>query len=232
MRETLRYLRLMLLVGCLVSGLERMACAFPDFGGSCKNCHGAAAGGSDRANALTVLGEGLRDLDAQRNDGNARGAIPFFTAQPGDTIGLTMNVLDGSDLYAVQLKRLEKAGILSPVANTNFLTGYTPDGAWVPQAGPPVYYTSSSGATVWPVNGPSGPDPYIFALTIAMNTPLDTYDLEYAVAGRLDGTSRRKFYGDQHFYLAVIPEPGTFALLILGLAGVGLVAWRQRRQTI
>jgi hypothetical protein len=154
------------------------------------------------------------------------GAIPFFTSQPGDTIALTMDVLDGTDLYAVQIKRLEKAGILSPVANTNFLTGYTADGTWVPQAGPPVYYTSVGDSTAWAVNGPSGPDPYTFALTLALDTPLDTYDLEYAVAGRLNDTSRLKFYGDQHFYLTVIPEPGTFALMILGFAGVGLAAWR------
>jgi hypothetical protein len=218
----------MLLIGCLVSGLGRMAYAFPDFGGSCKNCHGAAGGGSDRANALAVLGEGLLNLDALRNDGSVRGAIPYFTGRPGDTIALTMNVLDGTDLYAVQFKRLEKAGILSPVANTNFLTGYTADGSWVPQAGPPAYFTSVADSTVWPVSGPSGPDSYAFALTLAMDTPLDTYDLEFAVAGRLDVTSRLKFYGDQHFYLTVVPEPGTFALMVLGFAGVGLTAWRQR----
>lgn len=212
----------------LLTTITSGAYARPDFGVSCKDCHGAAGGGSDRANALAVLGEGLLNLDAQRNDGSPRGAIPFFTAQPGDTIALTMNVLDGTDLYAVQIKRFETAGVLSPVAGTNFLTGYTADGAWVPQAGPPVYYTSVGDSTAWPVNGPSGPDPYTFALTIAMDTPLDTYDLEYAVIGRLNDTSRLKFYGDQHFYLTVIPEPGTFALMILGFAGVGLAAWRQR----
>ena len=60
--------------------------------------------------------------------------------------------------------------------------------------------------------------PYIFDLFIDPTTPVDYYDLEFAVGAKLDGV---KVYQDEHFYLRVVPEPGTMLLMGLGLALVG-----------
>jgi len=219
-----------------------VAHAFPNFGvangNSCKGCHAAPGNqppgsGSDRLDALAVLGEGLLDKDSERNDGHARGAIPFFTVEPGGAVDLTMQVLDGADAYAVQLKRFETAGVLGP-ADTDFLAGFTPDASWFPQGpsdpGPPVpntYYTSVSGFDAKDWAG-DGPEPWTFTLTVDPNTPENVYDLEFAVAG-LNDTTHQKFYGDRHFYVVVgseVPEPATLGLVLVGL---GICLLKRRR---
>ncbi len=218
-----------LAIACMLAGLNNTAYGWPpsaiSTGNSCKTCHGSTGGETDRAGALQVVGEGMLDLDVSRNDGATRGAIPFFTVAPGDTVELTMNVLDGSDKYAVQLKRLETAGVLGP-ASTDFLTGYGADVAWFAQGPlPATYFTSVTGFGPVGTSWGGGPDPYSFFLTVDANTPINTYDLEYAVAGKFSGG---KFYGDKHFYLNVIPEPAT--LVLMSLAGLGIATMRQKRQ--
>ena len=64
---------------------------------------------------------------------------------------------------------------------------------------------------------------YIFDLFIDPSTPLDFYDLEFAVAGQ-DGN----WYGDEHFYVQVVPEPGTILMLGMGLALVAGYSHRKR----
>ncbi len=215
----------MMALGLLLT-LGSVAQAKPSWGVSCKGCHGA--GEVSRPGALEVTGEGMLDLGALNVPNPTRGLIPFFTVAPGGSVDLTMNVLDGSDVFAVEIKRFEKAGVLGPV-DVDFLTGYGADAGWVAQDdGGTAYFTSTGdtgdawgGATV----------PHTFTLTVDANTPLNTYDLEYAVAGLGDpdpGLGRSgRFYGDQHFYLQVVPEPSTLALL--GLAGLGLCFLKRQR---
>jgi hypothetical protein len=186
-----------ILIAAALFMANNSAQAKPGYGISCKNCHGTA-GEANRPGALEVLGEGLLDLgDGNRNDSKDRGAIPFFTVEPGGSIDLTMNVVDGSDVYSVQLKRLDIAAVLGP-ASTDFLTGYTPDGSWF-ELGAEPYYASTGGfspGTTWT----SGPVGYTYTLGIDALTPENTYDLEFAVAGL---GAPDKFYEDQHFYLVV-----------------------------
>jgi hypothetical protein len=195
MKTTLSTAFVMTLV--LLLSLGNMAQAKPGYGSSCKNCHGTA-GEANRPGALAVLGEGLMDLgDGNRNDGKNRGAIPFFTVEPGGSIDLTMDVVDGSAVYSVELKRLDVAAVLGP-ANTDYLTGFAPDGDWF-ELGTEPYYASTGGfspGTSW-TSGPAG---YTYSLGIDALTPENVYDLEFAVAG-LGAPS--KFYGDKHFYLVV-----------------------------
>jgi hypothetical protein len=223
MKTTLLALSMMAM-GLLLS-FGNMAQAKPGWGVSCKGCHGTA-GEANRPGALDVLGEGLLDLgDGNRNDGKNRGAIPYFTVEPGGSIDLTMNVVDGSDVYSVELKRLDIAAVLGLV-DTDYLTGYTPDDDWF-ELGTEPYY-AATGGNASGIEWISGPVGFTYTLGIDALTPENTYDLEFAVAG-IGAPS--KFYEDQHFYVvvaSVIPEPSTLALAGLGI--IGIFASRTKRR--
>lgn len=196
--------------------------AFPGWavtnGNSCStNCHT-----SSRPDDVSVDGQGLLNLDGQRNDGKLRGDLESYTVSPGDTVALTANIADGSDAYSVQLKRLEKDGVIGASGDT--LAGYVADAGWVAQ-GPPAttYFTDTSFGTPW-----TGPMSLVYTLTLDLNTPLNVYDLEFAVAGKgADGN----FYDDEHFLLNVVsgegppavPEPTTFALAALAMLGLAFL---------
>ncbi|MHC4177490.1 MAG: hypothetical protein ACYSWU_08285, partial [Planctomycetota bacterium] len=205
----------------VVLALGGVATAKPPWGASCSGCHGGDnPNGSDRLTAMGVVSDTMVDPDESAvtppADWKDRGFLKTFTAQPGDTVDLTMEVLDGESFYAVQLKRFEKQGL-----GGNVLAGFiTPDSDWTPQGSfPSTYYTESFSNNLgydWPVVPPSGPDPYTFTLALAADTPLDVYDLEFATAG-YDVSLDKMFYGDEHFYLRVVPEPGVCVLLATGL---------------
>jgi hypothetical protein len=174
---------------------------------------------------MQVVGEdGLLDIGTQL-DGRVRGALKTFNVLPGSTAILSMEVLNGDALFAVQIKRLEKSGQLNDVAN--FLTWAEDNlqsNTWTRQeiTNPP-YFTKDNGSDGGLPADQAGV--FSFGLFVDATTPADVYDLEFAVAGVTDGL----FYQDQHFYLNVIPEPGTFALLALGLGGLAARGRRRLR---
>ena len=211
MRGCLRVFTFLVSAAVLVA-MTGIAAAFPnlgvDNGNSCKVCHGpppAPGTGGIRAGALAVIGQKTLDLGTQLN-GKTRGALQTFTVTAGESVDLIVDVLDGSDLYAVELKRLETGGQKND--ETNLLSagaGYVPDVDWVGQGPlPATYYTSVAGSTAW--GGVT--TRYTFTLSVDPATPPDVYDLEFAVAGRqLDAGGRLKVYSDEHFYLEVLPTP-------------------------
>ncbi len=217
------------LVACLVM-TTNAAFALPGFGESCSSCHGTNVGGTNPDKMAVTNFDDVLDLGTQL-DGKTRGPLSTFTASPGDTVSLQMTVTDGSQHYAVQLKRLYKPGQQNSLSN--FLTS-------------PMYGTTSvppwTSNGVDPVNGPQwftqGPIQdglsnvvYSFDLVLDPNTPIDVYDLEFAIAGG-SGFTPGSWYEDEHFYLNVvdaIPEPTTLALAGLGILGICAGYSRKRR---
>ena len=188
--------------------------AKPDFGRDCKGCHGIIEGGTEDSSVIDVFDhDTVIDLAA-----DTRGELKVFQVAQGGTRTLSVEILGDSnslplssfDTYAVQLKRFEVLG----VENGGVLT-YTPDGTWFFQTGTeepnllaPYFTDPEDRGFFWGF----GPTAFTFDITVDANTPVDYYDLEFAVAGRLDSDDS-PFYGDEHFYLQVIPEPTTLAIL-------------------
>jgi hypothetical protein len=216
--------------------------AYPPFavehGNSCAVCHetspdngGLDGGGEERSDAMSVLSATLFDPDESSgtppDDWKDRGALKMFSAKPGQTVELTMQVENGAIEYAVQLKRLEKEGFSG---SGNKLAGhFTPDPSW---------HAHGTGDTTYFTNNPDDFDghdfpvgsvvPFTYSLTLAADTPHDIYDLEFATAGRDSATTYGKWYGDEHFYLNVVPEPCTNVLIGLGLS---ILCLRKRRRS-
>ena len=197
-------------------------------GNSCATCHerspeegGLQGGGEARPDAMSVLGDTTLDPDESLgtppDDWVDRGALKLFTARPGDTVDLTMQVEQGATEYAVQLKRFEKEGF-SGIGNR--LAGYFEfDLDWVAHGfDDSTYYTHSPDdfdGHDWITNSVT-PVPFTFSLTLSADAPLDLYDLEFATAG-IDATlPNGKWYGDEHFYLNVVPEPSPNMIVCLG----------------
>jgi Rrf2 family protein len=178
-------------------------------GNSCSVCHGSAGGGRTVSGLLAISETTkLTDLGKQLG-GQTRGPLYTFDALPGTTVELSVDVLStpnliGSASYALQLKRLEMSG--QQLSTNNFLswTDANPEGSgWVKQDDPVVpagvtnpYFTKDL--------APNQTGTFKFLLGLKPETPVDVYDLEFAIAGVDDGGM---FYYDRHFYVAVIaPE--------------------------
>jgi hypothetical protein len=181
-----------------------VAFAYPSFGESCSQCHGTNVGGTN-PNKMSVTGfDTLLDLGTQL-DGNMRGELSTFTASPGDTVTLQMTVTDNSQAYGVQLKRLYKPGqqvsalnfLTSPMYGTGSVPPWVDDGG-DPVLGPQYFYQGVIDAGVGSV--------YNFDLILDPGTPLDVYDLEFAIAGG-SGFSPSSWYQDEHFYLQIVEPP-------------------------
>ena len=177
-----------------LASMSKVACAKPSFGANCANCHTNSQDGLMQVTDQdTVL-----DLGTQL-DGNTRGPLKTFEASPGDTVSLAMDVLNGAPGYAVELKRLESGGQQNDLANKLVWTAANDaSNRWVRRGDPP-YFTkdNNNGAIAWT----GSPVTYTFDLLIDPNTPLDVYDLDFAIA------TEEFAYDDEHFYLSVVPGP-------------------------
>jgi hypothetical protein len=143
----------------------------------------------------------LMDIGTQI-DGNIRGPLKTFQAAPGKIVTLSVNVLDGNNTFAVQLKDFEKSGRLNDSANRLIWTEANgPGNVWTRQEmGNPPYFTKDNGNNGG-ISGAVTPATYSFDLLIESGTPLDVYELVFAVPGRR--TSFGRVYQEERFYLEV-----------------------------
>lgn len=168
-------------------------------------CHGPAPGQGRKVSGLISVTGFAKETDlGTQLDGKVRGSLKTFEVLPGATAKVSVEVLPSSNLganavYALQVKRLEKSG--QKVSTNNFLAwsdANPPDSGWQKHGTTEPYFTKNlpQGAT----------GVYSFLLGLGANTPVDVYDLEFAIAGVDEGGM---FYADEHYYLAVI-SPSLF----------------------
>ncbi len=207
--------------GCVLV-IAVAAHARPQFARNCNACHG---GGPLVATAPEVINfDGFADPDESATGAADRGLLKVFTVEPGGTVDLQL-LVDLEDAlnarFAVELKRMEEPGVV----NGGTLV-FDADPDWNLQIGTDIvdptrpYYTFPQDQGI----EYAGPQVFTFTMGIDETTPADFYDLEFALAGQPGF-----HYNDEHFYLQVIPEPGTLALIVLG-AAVGMT--RRRRRAI
>jgi hypothetical protein len=166
-------------------------------GNDCSACHNVAVTGR-----MEVTGEdSLRDLGTQL-DGKRRGPLKTFKAFPGQVLTLAIRVLDGSNRFAVQIKDFEKPAQRSDANHR--LTWSPANGAanvWTRhEVTNPPYFTKDNGANGG-LMGSIAPITYTFEVLVASDTPLDVYELVFAVPGRRNGQG---VYQEEHFYIEVI----------------------------
>jgi hypothetical protein len=149
--------------------------------------------------------------------GKGAGALKSFTAAPGDTVTLGVNVTTATSSYTVSLYDFYKGGQKIDENNTLvYADANEATNAWTSRTasdqapiGQQYYTKSGSGAGVT----------YTFDLLVDASTPRDVYQLSFGI-GRSSADS-------QAFYLNVVPEPTAVALAGLGL--LGLIPCRRRR---
>jgi hypothetical protein len=165
---------------------------------NCNACHTREVTGR-----MEVTGEdSLTNLGTQL-DGNVHGPLKTYKVAPDQVVTLSVRVIDGSDRFAVQIKNFEKPArrndssnllIWSPVNNAGNI--------WTLQeVSNPPYFTKDNGNN----NGISGsvsPITYTFDLLIEFDTPVDVYELVFAVPGRTSGLGM--VYQEEHFYIEVV----------------------------
>lgn len=189
-------------VFALITGLSPTAQGRPSYAttrnNDCSSCHTTQVTGRMEVTGQDVL----IDLGTQL-DGNVRGPLKTFQAAPGQIVSLAVNVLDGNTMFAVQLKDLEKGGRLNnPGNHLIWSEANGPDNVWTrQQGGSPPYFTKDNGSNGG-ISGSVTPATYTFDLLIEPDTPLDFYELVFAVPGRRGSFDR--VYQEERFYIQVL----------------------------
>jgi len=167
----------------LVSGLPSYAV---DEGNNCAVCHSTA-----RTDRMQVTPQDLQiDLGTQL-DGQVRGPLSSFSAEPGGSVTFSVDILNGSGAWAVQLKQLEKGGQEVSLDNKLVWT-FLKAGTWTSYGTTAPYLASN-------VKSSTGATTMELTLILDPATPPDTYELVFTMAGKSSGL----YHQDAHFYLEV-----------------------------
>jgi hypothetical protein len=162
---------------------------------SCASCHD-----SIRTDRMRVTPQVLMmDLGTQL-DGQALGTLNAFAVEPGSTVVLSMDVLNGGGPWSAQLKQMEKGGQEISLAN-NLVWSQSGNAGW-------SSYGSSTPYLATSVRENTAAETLTVSFTVDAATPPDTYDLVFATAGKSSGL----WYQEEHFYLEVAaPADPTWA---------------------
>lgn len=151
------------------------------YGVRCADCHDR-----DRR-ALTVVGH-----DPLRND--TRQGVKTYTVRAGQAVTLSLEVIDGDRSYAVTLSDLDRGGL----GDSGHRLVFSADPTWVDYTGDqPPYFASTSSRHTWQDTTRR----FDFVLTVAPETPADTYSLHWEVAGKNGG----KWAQGEPVFLEVLP---------------------------
>jgi hypothetical protein len=164
---------------------------------NCADCHTTKVTGRMEVTAQ----DSLTDLGTQL-DGNVRGPLKTFQVVQGQVVTLSVRVLDGNDRFAVQLKNFEKSDRQYNGNNLlNWSAANNVDNIWTrQQVSNPPYFTKDNGSNGG-ISGSVSPITYTFDVQVEPNTPVDFYELVFAVPGLRNGV---RVYQEEHFYLEVL----------------------------
>lgn len=147
---------------------------------------------------VTDLGMKI-DLGTQL-DGEERGALQTVQAAAGSTVALQVDVLDGIDSHAIQIKGFETGGQFKQTGNhLSWADGNELGAGWYVYPLPDTEVTTPPYFATDPLGG-EDPKTYTFELEVDASTPADIYNLTFAVAG-LDGEGL--YYQEENLYLQV-----------------------------
>jgi hypothetical protein len=165
---------------------------------NCNACHTSEVTGRVEATGE----DSLTNLGAQL-DGNVRGPLKTYKAAPGQVVTLSVRVLDGRDMFAVQIKDFEQPARRNNSSNLLIWSPVNDAGnIWTRQeVSNPPYFTKDNGNNAG-ISGSVTPVTYTFDLLIEFDTPVDVYELVFAAPGRTSGLGL--VYQEEHFYIEVL----------------------------
>ncbi|MCP4591029.1 MAG: hypothetical protein GY842_09810, partial [bacterium] len=150
------------------------ALAEPAWGGSCLSCHDQLL--TDRV--FIVDEDATTNPDESGTGAVDRGPLPTFKVYAGKTRALHAEIagLSADDTYALEIKRLRFPGV-----EENGYLDHAADCTWPDWGLSTGYYTKPVIRYRWGVD----PAEFAFDLTANPEADADTYDLVFAVAGKL-----------------------------------------------
>ncbi len=217
----------------VVVSMASYAQARPTYGNAhCSDCHSKLSNYEPPQDALDMTSDTLAD-PGPWNGGESgdRGPLAAFEVAPGGTVILTGNRTgdDPGQNASVAMYRWHKVGSTgSPLQPYVDLTSGSGEG-W-------SQLFDGDGDLVFYQMVGQDRGPFSFPLTIAADTPPGMYDLETYFAGQDEQdpiagppAAGGKWSTGQHYYLTVVPEPGSIVLMGLGLIGLAFASRRRRK---
>lgn len=136
-------------------------------------------------------------------EGYVLGELKSIKASPGETINLSAEVLIGDFQYTVQLRGMERGGVVNDSANL-LDWSIPPQNQW---------NTEYTGWIDWEfiystISNQTGPTTVDLEFVIGANTPPDVYVLSVSMVGRREGLLAVQ---QEHFYLDLRSDSATWA---------------------